>query len=320
MIRGSSRVRRKSRPTGPESTVNPLRPLFLGIGAYAMWGLAPAYWKLFASIPAAELLAHRIFWSLLVALVLLAATRRFAAYRAVLRTPRALLAMTLAALLLGVNWLVFVWAVVQGQILATSLGYYLNPLISVVLGLVVLHERLRPMQWLAVSLAAVGVGGYVVSVGELPWVSVVLAATFGLYGLVRKTSPTLPIPGFAVEMSVLVVPAIAFIALLAFDHRGALASAPPGTGFALAASGLVTAAPLICFNAAARDLDLSTLGILQYIAPSISLVLAILAYGEAFTVVHGFTFGCVWTALLIFTSDSILRLRNRSRSAASIGR
>jgi chloramphenicol-sensitive protein RarD len=299
-------------------TVTTLRPLLLGIGAYAMWGLAPAYWKLFASIPAIELLAQRVIWSLMVALALLAATRRFAAYRTVLLTPRALIAMTLAALLLGVNWLVFVWAVVQGQILATSLGYYLNPLISVVLGLVVLRESLRPMQWLAVSLAAIGVAGYVISVGELPWVSVVLAATFGLYGLVRKTSPTLPIPGFAVEMSVLVLPAIAFIVLLSLDERIALASAPSGTGLALAASGLVTAAPLLCFNAAARDLDLSTLGILQYIAPSISLVLAILAYGETFTLAHAFTFGCVWTALLIFTTDSILRLRDRGRAAASI--
>ena len=296
-----------------------LRPLLFGIAAYLMWGVAPAYWKLLTAIPASELLAHRVLWSLAIGLVLLAATRRFPAYQTVFRTPRALLAVALAALLLGVNWLVFVWAVVNGQVLATSLGYYLNPLISVVLGLLVLGERLRPMQWWAVALAAIGVAGYVVSVGELPWVSVVLAGTFGLYGLVRKTSPTLPIPGFAVEMSLLTGPALVFLSVLSIDHRVALASASPGTGFVMALSGLVTAGPLICFNVAARDLDLSTLGILQYIAPSISFVLAIVAFGEPFTIVHAFTFGCVWTALAIFTGESITRLR-RTRAVDAVVR
>jgi chloramphenicol-sensitive protein RarD len=299
--------------------VTSLRPLLFGIAAYAMWGVAPAYWKLLTTIPASELLAHRVLWSLLVGLTLLASTRRFPAYRAVFRTPRALLAVALAALLLGINWLVFVWAVVNGQVLATSLGYYLNPLISVVFGLLVLGERLRPMQWWAVALASIGVAGYVISVGELPWVSVVLAGTFGLYGLVRKTSPTLPIPGFAVEMSLLTVPASVFLGMLAIDDRVALASAAPGTGFVMALSGLVTAGPLICFNVAARDLDLSTLGILQYIAPSISFVLAIMAFGEQFTIVHAFTFGCVWTALAIFTVESITRMR-RPRAVDAVVR
>lgn len=295
-----------------------LRPLLFGIAAYAMWGVTPAYWKLLTEIPASELLAHRVLWSLLVGLALLAWTRRFPAYRAVFRTPRALLAVAVAAWLLGVNWLVFVWAVVHAQILATSLGYYLNPLISVLLGLLVLGERLRPLQWWAVALAAIGVAGYVISVGELPWVSVVLAGTFGLYGLVRKTSPTLPIPGFAVEMSLLTVPALIFLGVLAVDDRVALASTSPWTGFVMALSGLVTAGPLICFNVAARDLDLSTLGILQYIAPSLSFGLAIVAFDEPFTIVHAFTFGCVWTALAIFTVESVTHLRRARPVGAAV--
>lgn len=295
-----------------------LRPLLFGIGAYAMWGLAPIYWKLLVAIPATELLAHRVLASLLVAMTLLAVTRRFSEFRSVLRTPRALMAVAVSGLLLAINWLVFIWAVMDGQVLATSLGYYLNPLISVVLGLVVLGERLRPTQWLAVGLAAIGVAGYVASVGSLPWVSVVLGLSFGLYGLVRKLSPTLPIPGFAVEMSLLAVPAILYVVLISFEGRLALTSVSPITGLVLAASGLVTAVPLLFFNAAARDLDLSTLGILQYIAPSISLLLAVAMFGEAFTAAHGFTFACVWLALLVYTTDSVLRLR-RARSLAAVG-
>ncbi|MCA9512546.1 MAG: EamA family transporter RarD [Myxococcota bacterium] len=293
-----------------------------GVAAYGLWGLAPAYWKLLADVSPVELLAHRILWSLVVAAVLLVATRSLGAWRRVMASPRHALPVALAAALLASNWLVFIHAVATGQVLATSLGYYLNPLLSVVLGLAVLGERLRRVQWIAVAIAAAGVAGYVVAVGELPWISVFLAGTFGLYGLVRKLAPVEPIVGFGVEMAVMAAPAAALVAWLAHGGEARLPFAAwgapsPARDAVVAASGLVTAAPLLCFNAAARRLPLVMVGILQYIAPSMTLALAVGVYGEPFGGAQAVTFGCVWVALAIFTVDSIAASRARGRALAA---
>jgi len=277
-----------------------------GLGAFSIWGFAPAYWKVLRSLEPVEVLAHRVLWAFVVGLLLIAGTTGFAEYRAVLRSRAHLWPVAVAAVLLAVNWLVFIYAVSNEQVLATSLGYYLNPLLNVVLGLAVLGERLRPIQWIAVVLAAGGVAQYVVVLGELPWISVALATSFGLYGLVRKMAPVGPIAGFGVETTLLSVPALVYLVWLWSEGRAVLPVGQLGLDSFIAASGLLTAAPLVLFNAAARQLTLVSLGILQYLAPSIALVLAVAVYGEPFEPVHAWTFGCVWLGLVLFTIESLL--------------
>jgi chloramphenicol-sensitive protein RarD len=283
--------------------------VLFGLGAYGIWGFAPAYWKALEDFSPLELLAQRVLWSGLLALGLLAVTRGFPGLRRVASSPRQVLPVASAALLLAVNWLVFIYAVSTERVVATSLGYYLNPLFNVVLGLLVLGERLRPIQWVAVAIAAFGVGQYIFVLGELPWIAVVLAVTFSLYGLVRKTSSVQPLVGFGIEMAVLAVPSAAVLVVLSSLGSAQLPSGDLGLDAYVAASALVTAAPLLCFNAAAQRLTLVSVGILQYIAPSISLGLAILLWGEPFERVHAVTFACVWIALAIFTGESLWRMR-----------
>jgi len=275
-----------------------------GLAAYGIWGFAPVYWKLMRELDSVEVLAHRVLWSFVVGMILLAGTSGFRAYWRVLRDWRHATRIGIAGVLLAINWLVFIYAVAIDQVMATSLGYYLNPLLNVVLGLAVLGERMRPIQWAAVGLAALGVVQYVYVLGELPWISVVLAGSFGLYGLIRKMGTVDPVPGFAAETTLLSVPALGYVLWL-FAQGGAVL--PVGSlevDALVAASGLITAAPLVLFNAAAQRLPLITVGILQFLAPSIALVLAVAVYDEPFGRVHAWTFGCVWAGLLIFTLES----------------
>jgi chloramphenicol-sensitive protein RarD len=283
--------------------------VLFGLAAYSLWGFAPAYWKVLHALDPVEVLVHRILWAFVVAMGLLALTGGFGAFRTALRTRAHVMPVLLASMLLAINWLVFIFAVANEQVLATSLGYYLNPLINVVLGLFVLGERMRPLQWLAVAIAAFGVGQYVYVLGQLPWISVVLALSFALYGLVRKTAPVEPIAGFGVETTLMAVPALGYALWLSSAARAAIPVGSFGMDAFIAASGLVTAAPLVLFNAAARRLPLVTIGILQYIAPSLALVLAVVAYGEPFEPVHAWTFGCVWLALALFTAEAWLANR-----------
>jgi chloramphenicol-sensitive protein RarD len=204
---------------------------------------------------------------------------------------------------------VFIYAVATDRVIATSLGYYLNPLVNVMFGLLVLDERLRPLQWVAVSIAAFGVGYYILSVGELPWISVTLAGTFGLYGLVRKLAPVEPVDGFGIEMAVLAGPSLALLVGLHLLGDAELPTGDLGTDALVACSGLLTAAPLLCFNAAARRLPLVTVGILQYIAPSMTLVLAVTLWDEPFGAEQAVTFGCVWAALAIFSLEPFFSFR-----------
>jgi chloramphenicol-sensitive protein RarD len=273
------------------------------LGAYGIWGVAPAYWRALDAVPPAQLLAHRVLWSLAVGAVLLLVTRSASDLRTALGSRRQVLPIVTSAALIGTNWLTFIWAVATDRVLDTSLGYYINPLINVVFGMVFLKERLRPRQIVAVGIAAVGVLQMVFALG-LPWISLVLAVTFACYGLVRKVAPVMPVVGFALETALLAPLAGAY---LAFVHTGgddALSHASGPLKLLLAGSGLFTAAPLLCFNSAAKRLRLSTIGLFQYIAPSMAFGLAVAVYGEPFTRVHGITFGCVWLALLIYTLDS----------------
>jgi chloramphenicol-sensitive protein RarD len=262
------------------------------LAAYGTWGFAPIYWRALDEIPAPEILAHRALWSLLTGATLVIVLGRTAELRRVLRSRRHLLPMLASSLLIGTNWGVFLWAVETDRVLATSLGYYINPLISILLGTLILGERLRPGQKFAVALAAIGVAQLAWSFGRLPWISIVLAISFGLYGLVRKVAPVLPVG----------------LAYLWFARQGGATigfEAPPETLLLLAGSGAFTAVPLLCFNSAAKRLKLSTIGLFQYLAPSIAFVIAVALYDEPFTRPHAITFACVWAALAIYTLDTL---------------
>jgi chloramphenicol-sensitive protein RarD len=281
------------------------------LAAYGLWGLAPAYWKQLSLIPAPELTAWRALCSAAFGVALIVIMRRAHELTSVLRNVRELLPIALSAALLGVNWLVFIFAVQVGRITDTSLGYYVNPLVSVALGFVVLGERLRRAQWLAVAVASAGVVWWTTQLGGLPWISTALAVSFALYGLVRKLVPIASLAGFALEMLFLTPPALVFLAV---QPVGSLAL--PGAGnhvdLWLAASGLVTAAPLVFFASATRRLPLAAIGIFQYLSPSLALLLAVLWYGEPFTRDHAVAFGFVAVALSIFTLDALRTTREPS--------
>jgi chloramphenicol-sensitive protein RarD len=279
------------------------------LGAYGIWGIAPVYWKALEVVPATQILAHRVLWSVLVGLLLLLLTRRGSEFRAVLGSRRHLLPMLASAALIGTNWLTFIFAVETDRILDTSLGYYINPLINVLFGMAFLRERLRRPQILAVLLAAAGVSQMVISLGTLPWISLVLAVTFALYGLVRKVAPVMPLVGFTLETALLAPLAGAYLLFVHAKGSDALVHASDGVRVLIACTGLFTAAPLLCFNSAAKRLRLSSIGLIQYIAPSMALLLAVVFYAEPFTRVHAVTFACVWLALAIYTLDSARALR-----------
>jgi chloramphenicol-sensitive protein RarD len=287
-----------------ESSAETSAGVLYALGAYGMWGLAPAYWKELDGIGAPEILAHRVLWSMGVGVLLVLFLRALPQVRAVLRSRNHALPLLASAALIGTNWLVFIWAVETDRVLDTSLGYYINPLINVLFGTALLGERLRPAQIAAVALAAVGVAQMVVALGELPWIALVLATTFGLYGLVRKLAPATPVVGFSLETLLLSPLAAVFLYGLHAAGESAAVEASLRAKLFLAGSGLFTAGPLLCFNSAAKRLRLSTLGLFQFIAPSMAFLLAVVAYDEPFTRVHLVTFGCVWTALAIYLIDS----------------
>ena len=282
----------------------------LALAAYVMWGVAPLYFLLVEFAQPTEIIVHRIFWSLLMLLVLLRA-------RGMVRglwqlTKRQYAGLFVSGLLLGINWWTFIWALQNERVLETSVGYYINPLISVVLGVVFLGERLRMVQWLAVSLAAFGVLNEVLNVGVVPYVALVLAVTFGLYGLVRKHLALDSIQGLAIE-SLLLLP-LALFAFAQLANIGSLQTFEQGTqGFVfLALTGFVTSAPLLCFTAAANRLPLVVIGMFQYLAPTITMLVAIFVYEEAFDVSKALTFAFVWLGILVFSIDAWYRqLRGR---------
>ncbi|PWV64630.1 EamA family transporter RarD [Plasticicumulans acidivorans] len=272
--------------------------------AYASWGLMPAFWKQIHGVDAAELVAHRVVWSLLVTLALVAWFRRGAEFLATLRSPRRLAVLAVSTLLVTGNWLLFVWAVQRGQVLEASLGYFINPLLNVVLGMLLLKERLRPLQWLAVLIAAAGVVNQGLQLHTLPWVALTLALTFGCYGLIRKLAPVEPLVGLTVETLLATPLALGYLLWLAAGDACAFLLTDGGQRAWIMSAGLITALPLLWFANAAKRLKLSTLGFFQYLAPSGQMLLAVFAYGEPFTPVHMITFGCIWAALLIYSADA----------------
>jgi len=279
--------------------------LTYGLAAFVFWGLVPIYFKAVASVSPLEVLAHRVVWSVVILGVVLTIKGRWGEVVAAFADRRTLGLLTVTTVLVGANWYIFIWAVANDQIVQASLGYFINPLVNVLLGVVFLKERLNRAAKVAVVLAGVGVGWLTIQAGVLPWISLFLAFSFGLYGLLRKMSPVKPVPGLMVE-TVLMAP-VAILFLAATASRGGLYF---GTGslrldLLLVAAGVVTALPLLWFTAATRLLPLTTIGFLQYIAPSLHLMLAVLAYGEPLTRDHLIAFGSIWAGLAIFTIDQL---------------
>ncbi len=273
------------------------------LSAYIIWGLVPIFFKQLGNVPALEIIAHRVVWSLLLVGGFLAVRGALGPVWRHATHPKTLAHAALAAALVMSNWLIFVWAVNADRILETSLGYFITPLVSIVLGVVVLHERLRPRQWVAVSLAVVGVTLETWRIGHLPWVSLGLAATFGSYGLLRKQLPVDAAGGLFLETACATPFALAYLLWLGSNGSFGLQTT---TDSLLIASGAVTAVPLLLFAIGARRLPMSTMGFLQYSAPSISFLVAILFYGEPMNVTRLLAFAAIWTGLALYTADMLL--------------
>ena len=276
-------------------------------GAFLVWGFFPIYWKALAHVPALEIIAHRLAWCSVFVTAWLFATRGRRWIDALLAQPKVMLQLTVSASIIGINWYVYVWAVNSGHIVETSLGYFINPLMNIVLGVVIFRERLNRAQWLAVSIAAIGVAYMTIEHGRLPWIALLLATSFGLYSVMRKIVDVPSVPGLAWESAIYFPFAAGWLIWLATSGGGALGQVDAKTDIMLVLAGIATALPLIWFAFAARRVPLATLGIMQYMAPSIQLLCGVLLYGEAFTPVEVVGFGCIWTALAIYTLDGAFK-------------
>ncbi|MEM6792570.1 MAG: EamA family transporter RarD [Acidobacteriota bacterium] len=292
MTQGGADARRASERAG----------LLYATAGFLVWGVSPAFWKLLPGVPALQLLAHRIVWCTLLMVALLA-WRRDRGLAAAIRDPRTLATLIASTLLIGTNWYGYIYAVVNEKILQASLGYFINPLINVLLGVLFLREELRARQRLAVGIAAVGVAILTWRLGELPWLSLFLAISFGLYGLVRKTVNASPEQGLALETLLLAPLSFFFLMRWQAEGVGAWGEGSWSTDLLLIATGAITALPLLLFTHGARRLPLSTIGLLQYIAPTCQFLLAVVAYREPFDRVQLLAFLFIWTALAIFTLD-----------------
>ena len=283
--------------------------------AFILWGALPVYWKALETVNAVEIIAHRVVWSLAFTGVLVTGRRLWGQVFRAVRTWRAAATLALSASLLSLNWLIYVWGVNNHQILETSLGYFITPLVNVALGVIFLRERLRPAQIAAFLLAGGGVVWEIAVRGQLPWIALALAVTFAFYGLMRKTAALESLPGLAAETAMLTVPAGVFIAALFFTGGGAVGHADWQTHLLLVGTGVVTAVPLLLFAYGARRIRMTTVGVLQYLSPTGTFLLGFLHYHEPFDRQRLVTFVLVWIAVAIYAGEGILRAR-RERKAA----
>ncbi|ELV8719353.1 EamA family transporter RarD [Vibrio vulnificus] len=289
--------------------------VLLALGAYTMWGIAPIYFKSLAAVSPLEILSHRVVWSFFLLAALLHFGRHWRTVRDVLTSKSKMLYLVTTAILVGANWLIFIWAVNANHMLDASLGYYINPLINVLLGMLFLGERLRKLQWFAVTLAACGVLVQLVVFGSVPIVAIALAFSFGFYGLLRKKVSVDAQTGLFIETLVMLPAAAIYLLFIANTPTSNMLANPSQLNLLLIAAGVVTTLPLLCFTGAATRLKLSTLGFFQYIGPSLMFLLAVLIYGEAFTSDKALTFAFIWGALVVFSFDG-LRYRRNSRKTA----
>lgn len=289
------------RSAPPQAYPDARRGFLFGFGAYGLWGVLPIYFKQLTAIPSVSIVAHRILWSVPFLLLLLVAGRRTGDLRAALADRRTLAWMSITASLIGVNWLLYVYAVTSGHILAGSLGYYLNPLANVLLGRFILHERLSRLQWTAIAIAAAGVSAMALGALSQLWISLTLCISFATYGLLRKLAPVDAVAGLTVETLLLLPLAIGWLAWQSVGGEPVFGS--DATIFVLLLlSGAATAVPLILFTAAARRIPYSTLGMLQFLAPTLQFLCAVFLYGEPFGIAQAIAFGAIWTALALYVT------------------
>ena len=290
--------------------------LIFGLFAYFLWGVLPIYFKWLAGISPIDIVAHRVIWSLPFLAILVMATRGWSQIRVALRDRKTVGLLLATSLLIAINWLLYVYAVVSGHILAGSLGYYLNPLMNIVLGRFILHEPLTRLQWSAVAVAAAGVAVLAAGAGTTLWISLTLCVTFATYGLLRKVAAVDSIAGLSIETAILFPLALGWI-LLGLGAGRPVFGSTVEQGWLLVLAGVVSTTPLLLFTAAARRLRYSTLGMLQFLAPTLQFLIAVAIYDEAFTTAHAIAFGAIWAALVLYTTSLLRDLRAQRAAAAS---
>jgi chloramphenicol-sensitive protein RarD len=292
--------------------------VWYAVCAYVCWGLFPIYWKQLDRVPALQLIGHRILWSFVMLVAIVGATRQWRAFRRASFNTPALRIYAVAAALVTVNWFTFVWAVNSGYVVETSLGYFINPLVNVLFGVLFLHERLRFVQWIAIGLAAAGVLYLTVLYGSLPWIALVLALSFGSYGLVKKKGLLGSVHGLALETAILTPLAIAYLMYVQRSGEGALLHGGLRSDLLLLGTGAVTTIPLLFFASAVQRIPLSLLGVLQYIAPTMQFLLGVLLYREPFTPAQFVGFAMVWAALIVLGVEGFL-VHRRGLVTAAVG-
>lgn len=291
--------------------------VLFALAAYSFWGFAPVYFKLVKQVPAFEILAHRIVWAFVLVLILIIAMRRMDRILPIVRSPKLVLRLTIATLLLGGNWFLFIWAINNNHLLDASLGYYINPLLNVAIGMAVFGEKMRRLQLVAIALAVCGVAIQIVSYGSVPWIALALASSFAIYGAIRKRLPVDSISGLWLETTLLAPFMLAYLLVVADSSATDMTQNSVTLNLLLVAAGLVTTIPLLCFTAAAQRIRYSTLGFFQYIAPSLMFILAVAVYGEPLAKSKLMTFVIIWFALALYTLDSVLQ-RQRNKRQRSV--
>lgn len=292
--------------------------MLYGIGAHALWGFFLIYWKLLHHIPAAQLISHRIGWSFILLMLVIFVTGQLKDFRSTINA-RTIRIYFIAALLIGVNWLVYVWAVNAGFIVETSLGYFINPLLSMLMGVIFLRERLRLAQWIPIGLAAIGVGYLTFVYGRLPWIALVLAFSFATYGLIKKLAPLGSLYGLTLETGILFLPALAYLIFTEVNGTGAFLHETTSVNILMIGAGVVTTVPLLLFASAAQRIPLTMVGALQYIAPTIQFILGVFLYKEPFDRAHLIGFSIVWVALIIFWIENYIAQRMPAEPVAELG-
>ncbi|MFA7362015.1 MAG: EamA family transporter RarD [Candidatus Kapaibacterium sp.] len=290
------------------------RGIIYAFAAYAWWGFFPLYWKLLQKVPALQLIGHRIIWSFISLLVVILILKQWKSFRESIFVFKTFRIYLLAAILIGVNWFLYVWAVNAGYIVETSLGYFINPLISVMLGVLFFKEKLKLWQWIPIALAGAGVLYMTISIGELPWIALILAFSFGFYGMIKKIAPLSSLQGLTLETVILLIPALAYLIHSENSGVGAFLHFGLFTDFLIVLAGIITTIPLLLFASAAKRIPLSYIGILQYIAPTIQFLLGIFIFKESFSFNQFIGFLAVWIALIIFGLNSFKSYRAKSVS------
>jgi chloramphenicol-sensitive protein RarD len=306
-------------PTPSSPRTESERGILFGVAAYGLWGVFPIYFSILAPAGTIEILANRIVWSMVFCALAWLVVRDLSWVKPLLAVPRRMVLLTVAAFVLAINWCGYIYAVNQNNVVETSLGYFINPLVLVLMGVLLLHEKLRPLQWAALATGALAVMVIAFDYGRPPWIALTLAFSFAIYGFIKKrVGPVIgALESMTVETLVLAPIALAVLVWIEVGHGGTLFTEGPGHTFALMISGLITAIPLICFSAAARRVSLSTMGFLQFLAPTLQLVVGVWVLGESVPTVRWIGFGIVWIALIMLTADTIRHARRRSAEAVA---